>query len=275
MSAITENDLKSCIKAKNFKNFYLLYGEENYLTEYYTNSLINKILDGNKNDFNFKSFTKNKFNIDELERSAESVSFLGNKKCILIKDLELSEISSNDAKKLKDVISNLSEGTFLIISQINVEIDKKRSNSFNTFLKFAEKVGDVVELKKLSKMALEKQLISWAKKMSKELPANCADSIVDSCQDNLLELKNEVEKLCAYASYEITEDDVDAVVVKKLEANVFELTKLIAARNFKGAITKLNILLKRLSKPFIGTLRTNAIISPTNMGRKIAKTLPA
>ena len=49
MSIISENELKSEIKSEKFKNFYFLFGEENYLTEYYTNLLINKILGNDKN----------------------------------------------------------------------------------------------------------------------------------------------------------------------------------------------------------------------------------
>ena len=51
MSIISENELKSEIKSEKFKNFYFLFGEENYLTEYYTNLLINKILGNDKIEF--------------------------------------------------------------------------------------------------------------------------------------------------------------------------------------------------------------------------------
>ena len=249
MSIISETDLKSQIKTKTFKNFYLLFGEENYLTEYYTNLLVSKISDGNKNDFNFKSFKKNKFNIDELEKSIEVTSFMSPKKCILIKDFEIGSLSSNNLKKFKEIITNLPEDVFLIISQVNIETEKKHSNSFNNFIRFAEKIGSVIELKKLSKMALEKQLISWAKKLSKELSLNNAELIINNCGNNLMELKSEIEKLCAYAEQEITSDIINKLVFKKLEANVFELTKLISANDFKNTLIKLNILLKMKESP--------------------------
>lgn len=249
MSILSENELKTQIKSRKFQNFYLLYGEENFLTEHYTNLLLSKILDNNKNSFNFKAFIKNKFSIEELEKSAEAVSFFGGNKCILVKDLDFSTLSSNDIKKLKQVISDLAEYVFLIVSQVNIETDKKRSNAFNSFVKFAEKSGAVLELKKLNIMALEKQLVAWAKRLSKDLSLDNASRIVDSCKDGLMDLKNEIEKLCAYSENEITKEAIDSIVVKKLEANVFELTKLIAANQFSQALTKLNILLKMKESP--------------------------
>ena len=45
MPKINESDLKKEIKSGEFKNAYLLYGEESYLKEYYANELKNKIVD--------------------------------------------------------------------------------------------------------------------------------------------------------------------------------------------------------------------------------------
>lgn len=249
MSIISENELKSEIKSEKFKNFYFLFGEENYLTEYYTNLLINKILGNDKNEFNFKVFFKNKLDIDELEKFCELISFMSIQKCVLIKDLDFSSLSNSIVKRLKEIIENLPESTIIIVSQINLENEKKRSSSFNSFAKFSEKNGNVIEFKKLSKLALEKQLISWAKKLSKELSLNNAELIINNCGNNLLELKNEIEKLCAFSENEITSEIINKVTIKKLEANVFELTKLIASKNFDKALNKLNILIKMKESP--------------------------
>lgn len=249
MSIIKESDLKAQIKSQNFEKFYLLFGEENYLTEYYTKTLVQNILGNNINSFNYKVFYKNKLNLDELENFSEAISFTNTNKCILIKDLELNTLSTTNIKKLKEIIKNLPEKITLIISQINIENNKKHSNSFNSFIKFSEKEGQVVEFKKLSKIALEKQLISWAKKLSKNLSSNNAGLIIENCGENLGVLKNEIEKLCAYSQGIIAEDDINNIVIKKLEANVFELTKLISSKNFGVAIKKLNLLFKMKESP--------------------------
>ena len=249
MSIITENDLKAQIKSQNFEKFYLLFGEENYLTEYYSKILVQKILDNNINNFNYKVFYKNKLNLDELENFSEAISFTSTKKCILIKDLEFNSLSATNIKKFKEIIKNLPDEIALIISQINIETDKKHSTSFNSFIKFSEKKGQVIEFRKLSKMALEKQLISWAKRLSKDLSPNNAGLIVENCGENLGVLKNEIEKLCAYSQDTITVDDINNIVIKKLEANVFELTRLISSKHFELAIKKLNLLFKMKESP--------------------------
>lgn len=45
MPKINESELKKEIKSGDFKNAYLLYGEESYLKEYYAGELKNKIVD--------------------------------------------------------------------------------------------------------------------------------------------------------------------------------------------------------------------------------------
>lgn len=247
MSVLTENELKLQIKSKNFENFYLLYGEENYLTENYTNLLISKILD--ENNRNLKSFIKNEFNIEELEKYTESVGFFSEKKCVLIKDLDFSAILSADVKKLKEILANLDKSTFVIISQINVEIDKKRTSSFTSFTNQASKFGAVLEFKKLTSAALEKELVNIAKKNGKELTTASANYLINSCGNDIFNLKNEIEKLCAYSPKEIKKIDIDVTAVKKLDANVFELTKLISSKKFKNSLEKLCILLSLKENP--------------------------
>ena len=56
MPKINESELKKEIKSGDFKNAYLLYGEESYLKEYYANELKNKIVDKTFEAFNFHYF---------------------------------------------------------------------------------------------------------------------------------------------------------------------------------------------------------------------------
>ena len=53
MPKINESELKKEIKSGDFKNAYLLYGEESYLKEYYASELKNKIVDKTFEAFNF------------------------------------------------------------------------------------------------------------------------------------------------------------------------------------------------------------------------------
>ncbi|MDQ5983065.1 MAG: putative protein YqeN [Eubacteriales bacterium SKADARSKE-1] len=249
MPNITENDLNTQINSKNFKNLYFLFGEEKYLVNYYTDQLVSSILGNNKNDFNFQTF-KSLEEIVDLETAVEALPLMSSVKCIKMVDLNIETLSQENLKKFKEIISSLPETTTLIISQINVEVNLKKSSKWLSLLKLLSKHGDVLELKKLSKNFLCKQIVSWTKNLSCEISQKNAEILIDYAGENLIDLKSEIEKLCAFCnSQEITAENIEMLVIKKLEANIFELSKAIANKNVTKALNILNVLFYKREEP--------------------------
>ena len=250
MASLTENELKSQIKSCKLNNLYLLYGEEKYLISYYTNKLIDVALDGTINDFNFKKFKASDISVDSLEEFIEVLPFLSSKKCVVVSDLELEKFNVTEIKKLKEIVSKIPETTVLIISQSNIEANTYKSSKWNGFIKLIEKHGNTVNLKKLSRLSLEKQIINWAKKLTLNISQNSIEKLIEYCGDDLLNLRSELEKLSAFADNgEITEDDIELLVSKKAEANVFDLTKAVSQNNYDRALKILHVLLEKKEEP--------------------------
>lgn len=250
MAKITEADFNLQIKSKQFKQAYFIYGEEKYLVDYYTKLITDKILSKNNNSFNLQNFYSCDLDIDDLYSAVESLPLMSQLKCVRIFNLDVEKESAETIKKLKDLISDIPDTTVLIISLTNLNIDLKRSSKWLSFIKFFEKYGDVLNLSIMSKLDLQRQLIKWAEKLSCNLSAKNAQVIIDKCGSNLLILKNELEKLCAYANkQEITLDIISKVAVENFEANVFELTKAIMFRNYNRAFEILNILFLKKEEP--------------------------
>lgn len=250
MASLTENELKSQIKSCKLNNLYLLYGEEKYLISHYTNKLIDVALDGTINDFNFKKFKTSNMSVDSLEESIEVLPFLSSKKCIVVSDLELEKFSVTEIKKLKEIVSKIPETTILIISQSNIDASTYKSSKWNSFIKLVEKHGNAVNFKKLSRLSLEKQIINWAKKLILNISQNSVEKLIEYCGDDLLNLRSELEKLSAFADNgEITEDDIELLVSKKAEANVFDLTKAVSQNNYDRALKILHVLLEKKEEP--------------------------
>lgn len=250
MASLTENELKSQIKSCKLNNLYLLYGEEKYLISHYTNKLIDVALDGTINDFNFKKFKTSNMSVDSLEESIEVLPFLSSKKCIVVSDLELEKFSVTEIKKLKEIVSKIPETTILIISQSNIDASTYKSSKWNSFIKLVEKHGNAVNFKKLSRLSLEKQIINWAKKLTLNISQNSVEKLIEYCGDDILNLRSELEKLSAFADNgEITEDDIELLVSKKAEANVFDLTKAVSQNNYDRALKILHVLLEKKEEP--------------------------
>lgn len=250
MPVITEADFTSQIKSKNLKKAYFIYGEEKYLVDYYTKLLTDKVLSGNNNSFNLQDFSSPDLNIDALIDAVEAVPLFSPFKCVRIFDFDIEKEPADTVKKLKEIIADVPETTVLVLSFPNLVVDSKRVSKWSTLIKFFEKNGDVLNLPMLNDIKLRKQLIKWAEKMSCTLTEKNAQLIIDKCGSNLLILKNELEKLCAYVgNAEITSVAINSVVVENFEANVFELTKAIMAKNYERAFEVLDVLFFRKEEP--------------------------
>ncbi len=250
MAKINEEKLKQELKAGVIKNFYFIFGEEKYMVEYYTNKIISSTLKDNINDFNFSSFSFNTLNLDKLADSIEAISFMSPMKCVKVVNLDIEKLSIDELKRMKNIISDLPNTTVFIISQTAIDINVKKSSKWQSFIKACEKSGNVIECQKLNKSALVRQISNWTNKLGSKISIDVANYLVDSCSDNLLELKNEIQKLSSFKyGNSITKNDIDKIVTKRLEANIFELSKLILKNNAIEAINNLNILLYNKEEP--------------------------
>ncbi len=250
MGIITELDFNMQLKNKNFKKAYFIYGEEKYLVNYYTSELTNKIIPIDKNSFNIQDFSEQCFDVDRLNDAIEALPLMSNNKCVRVFDLDIEKENQDTIKKLKAIISDIPETTVLIISQSGIDMGKKLSSKWMSFLKFFEKYGEVLNVPIMNKLKLQRQLISWANKLSCELSLQNAQIIIEKCGDNLLMLKQEIEKLCSYANKnEITPEIIETVLVENVEANVFELTKAISVKKYDRAFEVLDILLNKKEEP--------------------------
>lgn len=250
MSKITENELKKKIGDQNFSGFYLLYGDEKYLVSYYTKKIVESIVGTKYNDFNFQVFNKDKIDINDILSSVESVPLMSNKKCVLINDLDLSLLNDNDRNSFIKLISDLPETTVLIMSYPTLEIDLKKNTKWKKFISSADEFGTILEFEKRGLQALERQLVSWAKKRGTVLSLLNASKIIMLCGDDLHTLSLEIEKLCAYVDYkEITEDDIETIVAKNLETTVFALSNALARRDYEKAFRQLDLLFYQREEP--------------------------
>lgn len=250
MAKITENDLKNRIKGKDFSGFYLLFGDEKYLVSYYTKKIIKSVAGDNLNDFNFQVFNKENIDINDISASVESLPLMSQKKCVLVNDLDIDSLKDKEKNILIDIISDLPKTTVMIMSYPTLEIDFKRNSKWKNFISKVNGLGTIIEFEKRGLQALERQLVSWAKKRGATLSLINASKIIKLCGDDLHTLSSEIEKLCAYVDYsEITEDVIEAVVTKNLETNVFALSNAVARKDYEKAFRSLDLLFYQKEEP--------------------------
>ena len=252
MPKILEKELKESIKKETYRNLYLLFGEEEYLTKYYTNTLIAKILKNNYNDFNFYKFNDSTFDINKIYDCIEIIPFTSDKKCILISNVNIENIDSDNMQKLNNTLSNIPDTTTIIFMQTDDNIKNPKTTKWSAFTKSVNPLGDIVEFKKLDQNALEQQIIQWCEKLNSKISLNNTKKLIEYCGENLNNLKNQIKKLTSLCyNQEITTYAIESLADRKLESSAFELAKLIIAEKYQAAYKKLNTLISKKEEPIL------------------------
>lgn len=249
MPEITEAELKKQIEKSSFSRLYLLHGEEKYLIDFYAKKLTAKAGGKVFPDFNLQQFDDTA-SIDEIASAVEALPFMAEYKCVAVSDLNVESLRVQEAAKLEELVKNIPDSTVLVIYLPSIEIDYKANKKWKKFIGLANEAGITVQIKKRSNPDLEKALCSAATKRGCELSRQNAGRIIRYCGNSMQTLFNELEKLCAYVKEgEITAQTIDQLVVKNLEARVYDLSKAIVSGDYDRAYKVLDLLFQQNEEP--------------------------
>lgn len=254
MAKLTEQDFKKEISSGNLKNLYFIYGDEKYLVKKYTDKLCSKAAGKKPSDFDFVKLSSSS-ELEEIFSASEQLPVFAEHKCVLVSDFNAESLSASDIKMAEKFFSDISPTTILIFSMptlTNIDNKKgdKKGGKFNKLLRAAEKYGTVLELSKLGDIALEKIIIFWAEQGGCKLDKINASKIISLCGTDMTTLRNELDKLIAYAdNSEITEQMIKLLVVKNTEVRIYALSDCIAKNDLNGAYKQLFGLFQQNEKP--------------------------
>ena len=152
------------IKTGQFKQIYLLYGEEQYLIRQYRDKL-KKAMVAEGDTMNFSSFEGNDINQKEIIDLAETLPFFADRRMILIED---SGLFKKSAEELADYMASVPETTCFVF--VEKEIDKKTK-----MYKAVNKIGSVVEFKRQRHWRVGSMAVSAEmEKILQEMPMRCS-----------------------------------------------------------------------------------------------------
>lgn len=250
MPEITESDLKKQMEKSDFSNLYLLYGEEKYLVGQYAQKLIAKAKGTAFEDFNLQRFDGTSASVDEIAAAVEALPFMAQRKCVSVSDLNVEAMRAGELSKLEELISSVPATTVLVLFLPTVNIDLKKDKKWKKFLGQVNRTGRSLECKRRTGAELEKVLCTAAAKRGCELSRQNAGRIIGYSGNDLQALYNELEKLCAFQKEgEITAQVIDLLVVKNLEAKVFDLSKAIVSGAYDRAYGILDLLFYQNEEP--------------------------
>ncbi len=268
--------IKEDIRNGNIKGSYLLWGEENFLKDYYKKALISKALASDFADFNYMEFVSEKPDIKKVSDFVNSYPFMDEKKVLYIKNSGLFKKASEADKEFwQNVLSDVSDFVVIIFSEN--EVDKR-----NAIYKAMTKTHSVDEFPFQS----EANLCDWARRyaesLGKDISPQASMHLIKSCSQSMYILKNELDKLVAFCGdrKDITEKDIEVCSCKIPEDRVFDMIDSLLLGNQSDAFQKYEELKQLRQEPIkilaaifkkLDGLRKVKILSSHMSAREIAE----
>lgn len=239
------NEFMSCIKKDNILPVYFLSGNEEYLMKEAVEALKDKYIDKSFEALNYIIIDGKEKSFDDILNACETLPFMSEKKLVVIKDIsEIMESNLNELDKtLSSYVENLDTYLCLIIMD--------RSNNFKKTTKLYKtinKLGGVVEFNSLKGRELNTWVENKFKKNNKKISASNISYFIgqSSYSDynsikTLYDLENELTKVVDYTSNnEVSKEDIDLVLTKTLDTNIFNLLGSINKRDSEEALKIFN-----------------------------------
>lgn len=237
----------------------ILYGTEEYYIDNAVSALKKNYVQEDYESMNFMEFEKieNKFN-DFLE-FVTTFPFMSEKKvCVVNEAVFLTSsgsLNKKDEDKLADLLDNNDSCIIIFL------IKGGKADSRKKLVKKLKDKNAVFELNKLTEVELSKYIVNKFKNHKLTISLQDADYIANNSgyleyesTVNLYHINNEIEKIVSYKtnSNNVLFEDIDLLLIKSIESNIFKLVDSICEGNKEKAFEILDeMLLNNTPEQFI------------------------
>lgn len=210
------------------KNFYILYGLDKSLIKNELNKIIKKI-----NIEDIITYDLTSTSIIDIIDDAKTISMFSSKKIIIIENSNFlcANKTLDDIEVLETYLKNYNSDTYLIFITNNENIDSRKK-----IVKQIKELGEVKELNEIDDNYLNEYINNYLKEHNYQMEDN--KYFLDKVGKNLNNIKNELDKLLIYKmdDKKITNEDIDKILIKVLESEIFILTDAIIARDIPKSL---------------------------------------
>lgn len=215
------------IKTGQFRQAYLLYGQEAYLRSQYRDRLKNAMTQEG-DTMNFSSFQGKDINPAQIIDLAETMPFFAERRVILIQD---SGWFKKGGEALADYLKSPAPTAFFIFAE--AEIDK-RSRLF----KAVKETGCAVEFSTQDETTLKRWILGRIKKENKTISQAGLELFLQKTGSDMENIDRELEKLFCYTLPKdaITEADIEAVCTQQMSGKIFDMIEAVAAGKQQEAL---------------------------------------
>ena len=189
--------------------------------------------------------------IEQIIMAAGTISFFGTRRLVEMPDLAPASYSDKDLEALCDAIQSAENAVFLMGSVFESERNKlKLTKRAQKLIEVCKKLGVAQELALPQPYELKQMVVERAQQQGTIFTEPAASALMERCGTDPFMLENETDKLCALSGYTtVTPAMVAEMCAQNLDADVFEMVRMVTAKNSTGACQKLHTLLRLQNDP--------------------------
>lgn len=247
MKPITYLQFQKHLSGTKIAPVYLISGEEHFLIDEAVKQLEKKI---NTDSLNREVFQAPDVLGKDIVFAVETLPFLTDKRVVILK--MANKLKNADYEVITRIIENPVETScFIILFPEKLKGTTSKRKDLISLCSDSENCI-CVECKKFYEKDAKGFVVQEFKARGKTTSYDVVNQIVNESGTDLLNLSNEIEKICLFIGKdkkEITEDDFAKISGFTKEINVFMLANIIEAKNLKYALFILEKMLENGEKP--------------------------
>lgn len=231
--------LNQDIKSGDFKRFYLLFGEEEFLKQSYKKRLRQAVAGDDTMNYNY--FEGKGLDVRELISLANTMPFFSDRRLILVEDSGCFKAASDE---LVEALPEIPDTTCMVF--VESAVDKR-----NRLYKKVKELGSAVELKRQS----ASQLAVWAGRIlaqnGRKITSSDMNLFLERTGDDMETIRTELEKLISYTMGQeiVAREDIEAVTTVQVTNKIFDMVTAIVAGKTKTAMDRYEDLLTLKEPP--------------------------
>lgn len=247
------------IRKQNIAPIYLALGSDRYLADLFRQTLIGELLSEEEKDFNLSIFDMEEVPLEQALAEASAIPFFGNYRLVFIEnpyfltaEKKHTQFEHNLAA-LQKYLEAPVPSTILVFMAPYEKLDERKK-----IVKLLKKQSAVVEVAPMQEKDLTQYLQQHIQSAGYTITSDAFSLLLQLTDLDLSKAISELDKLFLYtaATKKISKTDVESLVPKTLEHNLFDLIGLIMQRKTEQALKLYHDLLLQGEEP----IKLNALL---------------
>lgn len=212
---------------------YVFLGNEINIIKKKIDSLIDELKIDNIIKYDYDSVS-----IDDILNEINYVDLFNEKKLLIVSNFTFKKMKDKEEKALSNYINHMNDNV-IILKCIDEKLDNKKE-----LIKLVNDKCKVIELKKMDYKTLHEYVTKIFSDNNKRITYNQIKNILSLCENDTDSVLNEVNKLLLYKMDDdvITDEDIEKVISKNSEKEMFKLNDAVMAHNIPNMLESTKIL---------------------------------